>query len=99
MAKRKTTKIRFLKGELLLWVVIVFMMIGIPVFKVYSSALLSETNIKVERLRKDIAKQEGRNDSLGMKINELSSLDKIQEVAIANGLSYNNDNIKVIITE
>ncbi len=31
-----------------------------------------------------------------MKINELASLDKLQEVAQEQGLSYNNDNIKVI---
>ncbi len=31
-----------------------------------------------------------------MQINELASLDKIQEVAKNIGLSYNNDNIKVI---
>ena len=31
-----------------------------------------------------------------MKINELASLDKIQEVAKNEGLSYNNDNIKTV---
>ena len=31
-----------------------------------------------------------------MQINELASLDKIQEVAKNNGLTYNNDNIKVV---
>ena len=31
-----------------------------------------------------------------MKLNELASLDKIQEVADEKGLSYNNDNIKTI---
>ena len=36
------------------------------------------------------------NESLNMKINELASLDKIREVASSAGLSYNNDNIKVI---
>ena len=31
-----------------------------------------------------------------MQINELASLDKIQEVAKEAGLTYNNDNIKVV---
>ena len=31
-----------------------------------------------------------------MKINELASLDKIEEVAKEQGLSYNNNNIKNI---
>ena len=40
--------------------------------------------------------QEKKNESLTMKINELASLDKIQEVADDQGLSYNNDNIKTV---
>ena len=40
--------------------------------------------------------QSGINESLNMKINELASLDKIREVATSQGLSYNNDNIKII---
>ena len=31
-----------------------------------------------------------------MKINELASLEKIQEVAKEQGLSYNNNNIRII---
>ncbi len=99
MAKKKGSKIKLLKGEKALWLLIMILLIGSPVFKVYSSALLSETNIEVERLKSNIAKQERINEGLGMKINELASLDKIQKVAIANGLAYNNDNIKVIIVE
>ena len=40
--------------------------------------------------------EEKTNESLEMKINELASLDKIIEVAQAQGLSYNNDNIKSV---
>ena len=43
-----------------------------------------------------IEKQENINESLNMQINELASLDKIQEVAKNIGLSYNNDNIKIV---
>ena len=38
--------------------------------------------------------QEGINESLSMQVDELASLDKIQEVASEKGLTYNNDNIK-----
>ena len=34
-----------------------------------------------------------------MKINELASLDKIEEVAKSEGLSYNNNNIKNVEDE
>ena len=37
--------------------------------------------------------------SLNMKISELASLDKIQDVAEKQGLSYNNDNIKTVVNE
>lgn len=99
MAKKKSHKIKFLKGEKIMWLMIMLLIVTIPVFKVYSKALLSETNINVEKLENNIKQQEGINEGLGMKINELASLDKIQEVAIANGLSYNNDNIKVIVNK
>ena len=37
-----------------------------------------------------------KKQSLSMKISELASLDKIQEVAESEGLSYNNSNIKSV---
>ena len=33
-----------------------------------------------------------------MKVNELASLDKLVAIANLEGLSYNNDNIKLIIS-
>ena|GEM_PF-442261 len=96
MTKQKGRKIKLLKGEKFLYSLIIFLLVLIPVANVYSKAMLSETNIEVEQLRTKIAKQASKNESLGMKINELASLDKIHEVANDNGLSYNNDNIKVI---
>ena len=71
----------------------------IPIANVFSKALLSESNIEVEKLENKIKEQVGINDSLNMQINELASLDKIQAVANQLGLSYNNDNIKLITTE
>ena len=49
-----------------------------------------------KRTKREIRTQEKKNESLEMKINELASLDKVIEVAQEEGLSYNNDNIKVI---
>ena len=96
MAKIKVKKIKLFKGEKFLFGLIILLMLMIPVASVYSKAKLSETNIEVEQLRTKIDKQVSINDSLGMKINELASLDKIHEVANENSLSYNNNNIKVI---
>ena len=57
---------------------------------------LSKINYEVEKSKKLLTVQEKKNESLIMKISELASLDKIQEVADQEGLSYNNNNIKTI---
>ena len=94
MAKKKVVK--KLKGEKFLFVLIVSLMILTPVSSVFSKAMLDKSNIELESMKKKIATQEKMNESLNMKINELASLDKIQEVATTLGLGYNNDNIKVV---
>ena len=79
-----------------MWIIIFIAVVSTPLLHVYTKAKLSESNIIVEKLKKNIENQENINESLSMKINELASLDKIREVAENVGLSYNNDNIKVI---
>jgi cell division protein FtsL len=92
----KGTKIKLFKGEKFLFFMLFVMLIATPVLIVFSKATLTKSNIEVERLESKIDKQVGLNESLYMKINELASLDNIQDVAKASGLSYNNDNIKTI---
>lgn len=96
MKKNTGKKIKILKGEKLLYFILFFLVIAVPISNVFTKALLSETNIEVEQLKNKIEKQANVNESLSMQINELASLDKIQEVAKDIGLSYNNDNIKVV---
>ena len=93
---QKTKKRKILKGEKIVWLAILIMLLVIPITNVYTKAKLSESNIEVEKLRNNIEKQQNINESLNMKISELASLDKIQEVANAIGLHYNNDNIRVV---
>lgn len=96
MVKRKTKKIKLLKGEKILYVLIIFMSLMTPVAIVFSKATLSKTSIENSRLELKIKKQTAINETLDMKINELASLEKIQALAKELGLTYNNDNIKVI---
>lgn len=93
MKKRKS---KFLKGEIAMYVIIVLLLVSIPIFNVFTSSLLSETNNEVEKLKKNIEKQEQANQSLSMQIDELASLENIQTIADAYGLTYNNSNIKTI---
>src|SRR5574344_2542356 len=89
-------KIKRVKGERFLWFIIFLVLVLTPLLRVSTKAELSESNIQVEKLKSQISDQTNVNESLNMKINELASLDKIREVASQEGLSYNNDNIKVI---
>ena len=94
--KKTGKKVKFLKGEKLMYLLLAVMILAIPVAKVCTQAILSESNIKVERLKKDINKQQRYNESLSMKISELASLENIESIANELGLSYNNDNIKTV---
>ncbi len=66
------------------------------VFSFFAKISLSSMNVEVERLSNSVKKQEKVNQGLVMKINELASLENIQEVANQEGLAYNNNNIVII---
>ena len=88
-----------LTGEGLIWLTLVFILLAIPVVNVYTKAILSESNIALQEVENKIREQEDMNNSLKMEISELASLDKIQIIAQENGLTYKNDNIKVVTNE
>ena len=98
MKKRKVVKkkVKMGKFEKLLYVFTIILLLSCPFVIVFSQATLSKVNYEVEKSKKEIVAQEKKNESLTMKINELASLDKIQDVADSQGLSYNKDNIKNI---
>lgn len=92
-------KLKMSKFEKLLYIFTLIMLLLTPFALVFSQATLSEINFEVEKTKKQITTQEKKNESLTMKINELASLEKIQQVAKDQGLSYNNNNILTIIDE
>lgn len=94
--KTKSKRLRITKGERLLTVLLILIVVSIPIVNVFTKALLSESNIELERIKDKVEKQENLNESLNMQINELASFDKIQQLASELGLEYINDNIKVI---
>lgn len=63
---------------------------------VFSQISLSKINLEVEKLKIKVGEQENVNQSLNMKINEMASLENINEISSTQGLSYNNENIKTI---
>ena len=94
---RKVKKrLKMSRFEKLLYTFAIFLLLIAPVSIVFSKATLAQINFEVEKQKKQIEEQSKKNESLAMTINELASLTKIQEVAEAEGLSYNNNNIKTV---
>ena len=94
---RKVKKrLKMSKFEKLIYTFTLVLVLASPFMLVFSQATLSEVNFEVEKTKKELAIQEKKNESLTMKVNELASLEKIQEVAKEQGLSYNNNNIRTI---
>ena len=95
--KKKKKKKGILKLEKFIYKIFVFTTIVLVVGIIYSRASLSKINLEVQELSEVIKKESEDNQSLVMKINEMVSLDKIQQVSNKLGLTYNNDNIKSVI--
>lgn len=93
---KKSKKVKLLKGEKMMYALLVFLLLVIPIFNVFTSSLLSETNNEVEKITKNIERQELVNQGFSMQIDELASLENIQSIAENHGLSYNNSNIKSV---
>ena len=97
MRTKRVKRIKLLKGEKFMFFLIVFFdFIVMPTSWVYTKALLSETSIELEKINSKIDSQNDKNEALSMQIDELASIENIQSIASANGLSYNNSNIKTI---
>lgn len=94
---RKTNKkVKLFRIERMLIRICTILLVIFPVTIVLSKAALSNMNLEVEVLKRQINTQKNSNESLTMKVNELKSLANIDVIAENEGLSYNSDNIIVI---
>ena len=97
---RKVKKrLKMSKFEKLLYTFAILLVVSSPITIVFSKATLAKINFDVEQQKQTIKEQEKKNESLAMKINELASLDKVEEIAKDQGLSYNYNSIKNIQEE
>jgi cell division protein FtsL len=94
--KKRTKRLKLLKGEKFMYFLLLALFVAIPVVNVFSKSLVSKTNIEVEKLQNKIDKQKNNNEALSMQINELASLENIENIANQYGLSYNNSNILTV---
>ena len=76
-----------------LCVVVIILLIVVIVF---GQTSLAQVNLEVQKLTKEVEKERNVNESLEMKIDEMTSLDRIKQVSQEYGLAYNSDNIKTI---
>ena len=94
MTKKKNNRVS--KIERSMYKSFIFMSLILVVGIILTKATLSQVNLEVQKLNNKIKSQKEDNQSLVMKINEMVSLENIQEVSNEYGLAYINDNIKTI---
>lgn len=96
MQKRKAKVVRFTKGEKLLYSCAVIALSCTFLIKIFCGAGVGHLNMSVEKLQYNINTQEKTNESLTMKINELTSFDNVKSLVKDMGLAYNNENVIII---
>ncbi len=94
--KKKQASAKMQKFEKKYSLIGTLVLLTLWVISFFNKISLSSMNVEVERLNKEVSKQEKTNQSLTMKINELASLENIQAVANSEGLAYNNGNIVIV---
>lgn len=95
MAKKRN-RFKITKGERLLYVGGFLSFILAIMIQIFCGASIGNLKMNVEKLNYEITGQNKTNESLNMKVNELTAFDKVKDVVKDMGLAYNNDNIVVI---
>lgn len=96
MAKKKVKKAKISKGERMLYVITVLAFVLSLGIKTFCGASISELKMSIEEVNYNIDNQKKTNESLTMKVNELTSFENVKDVVEEMGLAYNNDNIVVV---
>ena len=91
-AKKKT----FTKLDTTLYLFATISLLCIFLVKIFSGAEVSHLNMNIEKVKYSINEQSKKNESLTMKVNELTSFENILAVVKEMGLEYNNENILII---
>ena len=94
--KKVNSKKKITKGEKMLYTLGGLCVVMTIIIKIFCGASIGHLNISVEKVKYEIDEQSKKNESLTMKVNELTSFDNVKDIVKDMGLSYNNDNIIVI---
>lgn len=94
--KNKKKNRFFCAFERFMYKVCITLIIGLVVLIVCTETTLAKKNIEVQNKTNEVEVQRKVNESLEMKIDEMTSLENIKEISEQYGLYYNSDNIKTI---
>ena len=94
--KKNKKKRLFSEFERFMYKICSIIVIALIVGVVCSETSLAQVNVEVQRAEKQVAVQLKQIESLEMKIDEMTSLDRIKEISAEYGLSYISENIKTI---
>lgn len=94
--KKRRKLARFTKGEKMLYCLTILSLVGIFLIKIFVGAGVSNLKMSIEKTQYKINNQMKTNESLTMKVNELTSFENIKKVIDEQGLAYNNENIIII---
>ena len=92
----KKNKKGLTRGEKLLYTLAILSLIGTFGVKVFIGATTSNMKMELEELTVKLDKQQNKNDSLAMQVNELTSYENLNTVLQDMGLAYNDENIIIL---
>lgn len=96
MKQVKVRKSKMSKKEVLLYTFGLFCAIMTVVLKLFCGASVGHLNLSVEKARYELDEQTKKNESLTMKVSELTAFDNVKDIVKDMGLAYNNNNIIVV---
>ncbi|MEG1647922.1 MAG: hypothetical protein RR325_04070 [Bacilli bacterium] len=96
MRKKQVRKFKLTKVEKLLYISAILCMGGFVLIKIFFGANIGNLKLGVEKLNLELKNQNKKNESLVMKVNELTSFDNVKDIVKDMGLAYNKDNIIII---
>ncbi|WP_088043902.1 cell division protein FtsL [Bacillus sp. EAC] len=92
--KKEKKQSKITTFEKILYVSFIFVCFFIGTKIIRTQAAIFDTNIKIENVKNDVAKQKQHNSELKMKVDELSTYDRIWKKAKELGLKIDSNNVK-----
>lgn len=89
-------RVKLCKGEKLIYCMGILGFVLTLVLKIFCGASTGHLSTSIEKINYELNEQSKKNESLVMKVNELTAFDKVKDVVDNMGLAYNRDNIIAI---